>query len=562
MKKFNILFAIAMLFSFTMVLASCDKSTVAEKIDCPSSLTFAQLNNMAADIEYDEISYFANYTGAVVTDYDESYVKIPCLDSNIAIDNVNNRIVKPLEWSDSVDTISTVQTFYNDSSFHNTHAVLGTNAHVFYDPNLPIVLYVKASAQQTLCFIDNKGYNLGTYNFDFPFSLTGYETRNHNNFYYVKINTSFKTFYFKYTKSYSYTVSPSNKYEYEVSTYDTYVYDDGLKPFVNYDGITIAYIHENNGVLNIYDNYKKYLSTISVSSLGFDIDNYVLLNKSILFYSNEEYYKNVNEKSSKTTYKCRCLEINLIDGSTYYNDDFKYFITSTIPMKQKDWNTTKTISTMVNYYELNSLGEKTDIRKTIIVKDKLSFDSPSLAENITKVIKLEASKLLLLQNGEYYIVTKDGRKQLNGISELSFIGQNEIIFKGQDDLYYIGKVTELETIATTIGNGNGYITKNKFEDSRLFCSYDKNSDTYTCNGKVIMNNFLEYLNQDVFVTTNGIYIGNTLVLSTTTDEQVISLSLLYASNSHMLYKVLLNDGKIKFIRTTGFISNAPIIKGQ
>lgn len=543
-KMFSLFMSTLGLFS----LASCGSSAIKNGTELTSNISFDELKDMSSEIDYSESINYSNITGSQFT-FDSSITnisRIDCLGSSLIINDA--KILNPLK-STTISGVNTTNMIQNNISFSctKTSTYYTTLGYVYYSSSYPIAIYTTSSS---FIIIDCYGNTLDSYSFTNNVSLNSISKKTVNKVTYFSLETSEKTSYFKYEyKDGSYTVKSITKDDYNsaLKIKGENEYDDGLIPRYNSKGELICYLFYGNNGYHLYNKDKEYVNTFypNAQMTGFSTNNSFDLENSIIFYKNEEYYPNENEKSSKTTYKCTCAEFNLKNGKVTYTDDFKYYITD----HQEKYDKNDIFKgTYVIYYELNDKGERKDILKASVMKDELSFKSSALYENIRDNYKINENKLLVRADSNYFIVTKDNRVLLNGISSIKFVDNDQVKYKNQDGLYYICKVDDLEGNVKTVNKGYGYITDNKIDGKTTNCEYNSKTNIYKVGSYTLDKNYLNLLENNIYVTSTSISVGSTSIFTLTNTKKVSSISEFLSYTDSKLYRIDFTDGTTKYMK--------------
>lgn len=551
MKKSIKMFSLFLSTLGLISLSSCGNNAITNGTELKTNISFDDIKMLSSDIEYQEAMNYSNVTGAEYK-FDSSITtisKIGCLGSSLILNN--NSIINPLQNS-TLNGVSTTNMITNNISFSctKTSTLYTSLGYVYYSYLYPITIYT-SSTSSALIVTDCYGNILENYNFTNRVTLNNISKKTVDKVTYFSLETSEKTSYFKYEyKEGGYTVKTITKSDYDsaLKIKSENDYDDGLIPRYNSKGELICYLFHGERGYHLYDKDKKYVNTFypNNETTGFSPNNIINLENSIIFYKNEEYYPKESDKSSKKSYKCTCAEFNLSNGKITYTDDFKYYIDSAETYYDKD---KRIKGTAVYYYELNDKGERSDIFKTAIMKDELSFKNSSLFEDIRYIFKINDNKLLIRDDSNYFIVTKDNRILLNGINDISFIDNNQVKYKGQDGLYYVCETEQLDSYYVKASNkGYGYITNNKINGKRTNCEYNKKTNIYSVGSFTLDKNYLSLLEYNISVTSTNIYVGTTSVFTLTNDKKVSSISLFLFSREARLYEIEFTNGTTKYLK--------------
>ena len=422
--------------------------------------------------------------------------------------------------------------------------------------NFPIAVieeYINATDHQTV-FVDCYGNALKRANIGGKKTITfeNHFYRNDVDYLFISLLSSDNpinyNFYFKYTgTSDGYSVSAIEEKEYN-DAFDIYNGNQDLIPWYDRKGNIIAHIYRSNGIFYIYDknqnfvnsfNYGSFSSYMSANSLFLEFE------KKMYIFSYGEYYANVSEKSSKTSYKCACIEIDIVTGKVSYDDDFKYFIEDTDTIKYDN----KYQYTCFTYYELNDKGERGDLLMCSIAKKCLSFENSFVYDGFNgKVYKVNRNSVIAQFSGIPYVCTKNERKVL--YSNIAYFVSGNKIIAGKVSASYSGKCFICDRNDFVENNKNPSVLYDYISGYRYFGDYitinsDSKTGEYKCTNNGITldvdSAYFNFVDKGCIVNRGGIYLPNGEMILSSSRSLVGSVGIVLSINNFSIFEVNLND---------------------
>ena len=537
----------------TLSLSACGENDVANSVDVPTTISYDTLEMMA--VEPSSVS--KNYS-ITTYDYGTSLSLLKCYDSMLGIDS-NGYLI-------NIETGNTVFGSIPTSSIYNYSSNFNNQNNYFCSTTYPIVLYTTSlNNNSNLCIVDSYGnavysssfgsyYYIESANYKrvdstlfFTLSISGYQNS----------KTETKTFYYRYVissnvgrvveiTSEDYTNAKSS-----TSYNQSLIYNDGLITIYSKDGNIAGYYYVDDYYLfNIYDKNKAFLNSVNPSSFGIDDKNGVKIGNYIFFYKNVEYYTSELDKGSEKKYKNKCLIIDLSNGKVSYNEDFKYYIAS---VKQESYDTdSQSKYAIVNYYELKEDRTLSNILKCSIMTDELDF-SKSFAYDgtINSVTKISSDYLVAKIDNNYYLISKDSRILLNGLTNFVFYADGNIMYKNsQDNLYYYVSSNELVSKYKEINTGFGYVSLNKYNGKNIGCKYDSTTSNYTYGSTNVKSDYLSYINYGIIVCENDVFVVNQKISNNKSEVKVSSVSLVLNKAQRKIISISYDDGSSQCVKLT------------
>lgn len=537
---------------FLLTLCSCsgEKSYFEDTFKADTTISFDQLKDLAFEPIVEEQNYNLKY---LVCDKDlASFTKVNCLGSELYIcynKTDNDYVFKGLQLGDASYTLESdiVRSSNTSSSSINYRYVANSE--------FPIFVYGKRSntGDTQIVYADCYGKTIKIVNTDEEKRVTldrGFEY-NHTVYFYAEEGYS-DVQYFKYTyKDNKYIVSAIEEREY--STAYSLQRKIGqnhaeLTPMYDKNGEIFSYVSLDGFTYYIYDKNEHYLNAVNLYSFGMSRSDVELrFEKKICYYHCDEYYENVNQKSSQRSYRCRCLEIDLSNGEVSYDDDFKYYICDSKTVTDKN----KYQYTYFRYYELNDKKETKSVLMCSVAKENLSFDKAFVYDGFDgEVYKIDRNTCLAKFDGEYYICTKDDRKLLANISSLKFIPDNKVIFTNSEGKYCICGKSEFVEYSKNPSQVYEYVSPCKYFGDYLKVSVDTQTNVYKAvNGgktNILNNAFFDLLSYGLVVNNGGILLPNGTFVYPLNSDNVVSISRLFSLNGTDLFDVLLDDDEVYF----------------
>lgn len=485
-----------------------------------------------------------------------------CLGTNLvsSIDSSTNKMVLK-----NIVTEKIVSSNITSNSIYNYYGYFSSYNYVYANSNLPIAIFGEFNSlmtQNTISYVDCYGNLLKQEKISYRKELMNYQTKTINEYIYIvlyKSDDGSSDVFFRYKYN-------NNKYLVESITAEEYSnaissngstqpteYNDGLTPYYDSNGNVIAYVYGNSNSFFLYDANKHYLNNINLSSFGFNSYNAaLLLEKKLWYFKNETYYESELNKGSKPTYKCKCLEIDLITGQVYYNDNFKYFV--------KDSFTKTTNKTFdycyITYYDVNEKGELSDTLKCVILKDKLTFSNAFVYDGFTtKVYTIDENTLLAYFDSGIYVVTERERTLLNNINIVSFFENGDVIYTNQDSKYYKCKLTDLIDSVKTFEGGVYYLSSSTYNGKSISINYDTTSRKYTTGNLVLNSSYLSLAQKGIYVTQNAIYVGDNKIISCDSGVTITQVSSMDYNSDTTIYKVRLSTSEYKYFLYSSVLEN-------
>lgn len=550
MRRKRKILKISMLCLSSIVLSGCSifggRSDKSATINYDSTISFSQLKDMAVSDNYTEQKNY-RISGEVV-DLNSGYFSVVrCLGSNLV---TYSTIMGTELWNFAEDE-NIAENLVNLDFVYDYYRF---NGYVFADSTLPIVIYKSndnslptnevyvadcyGSFLTKLQLSENAQiYRSGSKTVG---DTTGFKlTFNSGN-----NNDNSTDYYFSYLfDGETYDVKLINKEKYENLSLLLDDNEDDLAPQYDGNGELIGYLSFSYGTINVYDSNRSFLNSVKLSSFGFeDLYQTLRLEKQICFFKNDIYYENELEKGSEDTYKSKCLIINLIDGKVSYNGNYKYYVKSCYSASDEE----QFKYAFVTFYELNNKGEKDDILKCVVLKDKLNFNKPFVYDGLTTyVYNINDSAVLARYDSGYYYITNTDRTLLNDITFVAFYENGDVLFKNKNDKYCQCRLVDIVRSSKII-EGVAYMSIDKYNGKTI--SYDINNSTnsYFVGDKILLNNYVDLAKKGLYITKNSISIGDDTIFATTGNINISNVSVVISSGAVTLYSVRLNDGTYRY----------------
>lgn len=334
---------------------------------------------------------------------------------------------------------------------------------------------------------------------------------------YFFVQTDYAELYLKYIVTDGvYKITKITELDYELhdafgSSASSSSRTDSLEPVYDREGDLFSHVLYKNGIYNIYDKDKKFINSVNLSSFGFDNSNSRSLRfeKKIYYFTYNLYYENEKEKSSESSYKCKCIEINLENGEVSFDDDFKYFIVDSTVYDYEE----KYHYTAFHYYELNDKREKGSVLLCSIAKENLSFNNSFVYDGFEGIpYKLDKNTIICKFSDEYFAVTKNERKHLNGIVAVNFMSGDKIICVNSDHKYFICDKNNFLDYCQNPTEMYDRIFFNRYYGDFLKVTTSTKDNKYVCtinSVKLNLNmNYYSFLEYGLITNNEGVYLSN------------------------------------------------------
>ena len=557
MGKNRIIFS---LICLSLAVCSCsgEKNYLKDARELKTTISFDQLQDIAIEPVNEDKNYNLKATNLGTTFND--FCKVECLGSVMytCYDNSINHH-KLFAVNDSKSISYTLQNnILTARDYNSNHTDL-----VITDDSYPIAIFeenINTTDHQTV-FVDCYGNVLKRANIEGKKTIK-YEKQyvdKDYTYFFISVLSSYSAttynFYFKYTKKDGkYIVSAMEAKEFNDSlvSFNT---GEILEPWFDRKGNIFAYTEASTGAFCIYDKNKNFVNSIysdafyylnsaeDVATLKFEKKMYV--------FTGEEYYANVNEKSSKKSFKCTCLEVDIETGKVTYDDDFKYYIIDSNTVTYDN----KYCYTYFTYFELNDKGEKGNKKMCSIAKECLSFENSFVYDGFAGEAFNVNRNAVVAQFGSFnYICTKNERRGI-GQGDIRFAPNNKIIY-GKYSPSATGKCFICDRKEFVEYSKNPlvvyeYISWKKYYGDYLFISSDSISDTYKCTNNTttldVNSSFINYVDAGFIINNNGIFLPNGEMVFSSVGNPVLGLSREVAVNNVSIFGVHLYDSSVFYI---------------
>lgn len=531
---------ITALMCMLMTISACgrEKNHFGDTYDRDTTVSFDQLK----DIAYDDSETEKNYTlkSYIPDSASSDFMSVSCAGSEMYVcydntlgDYYLRRVNHEKDVSYKVGT-GVVSAGYPISSI--------SAIPVLYLQGYPIIIFGQNSnsGYDQVIYIDCFGNILKKVNVDTLKEINYDETFTRGETTYVSIRQDLSFYsYFKYSlKNKSYSVSNVEKTEFDNARSNLSNSLKDLVPVYDKEGEIFSYVIQNSDIVYVYDKDKKYLNSVYINAFGFKDPVSFRFEKKLCFFESEIYYENQNEKSSKESYKCKCLEINLENGKVSYDDDFKYFINSAKDVEYED----KYQYTYIIYNELNDKREKDGVTLCSIAKENLSFNNSFVYDGFRgSVYKIDKDAVLCNFSGDYYLCTKDERKIMNNLSVKNIL-KNEIIFNDSNGNYYICERSNFVDYIENPTDAYKMISTNSYFGEHIKVKEDPQTKALKVVGKgtnleVDSSNLTLVNNYGLIVNTKGVYFSNGNVVCTFKSSTVEKVSLIFTLRNWTLFRI-------------------------
>lgn len=542
---------ILLLILFVLILLTgCGKGTVKnERLDIPDSISFSQLEKLAIEPQYVKQKNYIVSGELFNLDSNTSYVQ--CLGSSLGVTYENSKYVLKNLSSQKVICSDVYNIgFYDYNGYFQGY----NNVHAYNQ--LPVAIYCtynSSSSQITINYVDPYGTTLKTEvlpsgNYKYISTISTKKVGDYDYFSIQQADGYSENLYFRYKyENKKYVVEEISQAEFTNATGDSleYEYKDELVECYDSKGRIFAYYYYNSNSLFLYDEDKHYLNNVNLASFGFDSSLFLLrLEKKMYYFKNEAYYESQMTRGSNPTYKCRCLEIDLTTGKVYYNDDFKYYVLEAV-----DRTTNNTFQYgYVTYYEVLDNRELSKIKKCVILKDKLSFKDAFVYDGFTtNIYKVDDNSLLVNFNSGLYLVTKTERTRINGITNILYFENGNIMYLNKDNKYYTCKLSNILESVKSFDGGYTYLSTDTYNGKTTSYNYDSNTKKYMANGLELNPSFATFARQCIYVTDNCVYVDENKII----DGGTLSITQFssYASiGDATIYRVRFSNGSYKYLK--------------
>lgn len=544
----------------TLSLSACGENDVANSVDVPTT------------ISYDTLSMIAEKPSYVLNDYsvttksfniDSSITLINCYNSMLGVDS--NGYLKNIETGRAVTSVTP------SNSINNYSGNFSSKNRYYYSSSYPIVLYTTYDDSSTrLSIVDSNGYSVYSGSFGTYYYIESADSRYVDDYLLFTLtisgtsgsSTEREVFYFKYdTSDILNGIIYSSAEEYANATSSSSVtptnmkiYKDGLTPVYSNEKVIAYYSIDKNSLVNIYDENKEFVNSFNPTSFGIDSKNSVRIGNCIFFYKNVEYYSSELEKGSEKKYKNKCLIVDLSNGKISYNDDFKYYIEYAT---QHSYDTKKEYA-LIKYYSLKEDRTLSNILMYSIMTDEIDFSNSFAYDGeINSVTKISSNYLIAKIDENYYLISRNSRTLLNGLTDFKFYEDGNIMYKNnQDNLYYYVSSSEFESKYKEIGTGFGYVSKDKYDGKNIGCKYDSSTYKYTYGTSNVKSDYLTFINYGVIVCENDVYVVNSKVSTYGSEVKVSSVGIVVDTTKTKVFSVVYDNGVTRYVK----VSYSKIIK--
>ena len=542
MRNYKDKFLLCLMIVFcVLLLTACESGAVKnEKVEVPSSISYSQIKELA--IDYNGLDNYNYLIDGRTLSLDGDVSVVRCLGSNLVSYGSGPFSLMNFKTGEVITSKVNYTGLYSDYQFSSYN-------YVYANSGLPIVIWSEYDSNYNVnrvFFSDPYGKVLNLLESGSSTSISYSSIKYLSDYTCFCIKDNYDNYYcFKYVlNDNEYKVQTMDYAEFEAASNQanlTPEYEDGLIPQYDKKGNIYGYIHISDDIYYLYDSKKVFLNSVNISSYGFNDSPSIELEKKLVFFKSETYYDNESNRSSKTSYKCKCLEIDCSNGNVYFNDDFKYFI---VDVDEYDISNYSKYS-CVKYCELNERRELDSILKCAILTDKLDFSDSFVYDGFEgDVYALESGKYLALFGEEYYLVSRENRTLLKGV-EIEAINNGRIIFTNQNSKYYMCDAKGFEEKIKDLSDGKTYISSVTYNGSLIVLDYSQEKDCYVKDLYEIQSKFLYLAKMGIYVEKDKIYIGNGKIMdfsSSGTDLSIYSIDGLYSLDGIRVYRVILSDG--------------------
>ncbi|MBO4666892.1 MAG: hypothetical protein J5666_02020 [Bacilli bacterium] len=536
MKKIRILSILVLLVSL-FALASCEKSY-------KTSVKYANLKQIAYDAKQFEVSKYQISGKSVSVTETANVQMINCRGSQLgyfAQTGDTTYIIVNLAAGGELS----VRSKYNYLRTNDYDFSSGMNG-IFASYNLPIVIMETSDAY--IKVFDHMGNLLYTS----PNAMTEntyidecYSSK--NNHYCLSFTGGVEAeFYFRYTEkdgAYTVTVITEDQFNNPAEAEEEEV--ENLNKLYNRKGKLFGYYRFDGSQLFLYNTKKNYINNVDVSSFGFDPEECIWLETKVIFYANDQYFEKLVEQSSKTTYKCRTLEVNLKNGKVKYNDNSKYYIEGTHTIwedveNEQDEDAYKYRSCVVLFNKLNKRGEREDVLRCSILKNRLTYNKSYVYDGFEEAYALDKKTLLVEYEAGYYLVDKKGKQTLNGLNIIGTSGDGSVLVSDTEgEKYAICQISDLAKFAQKPDFKYNSVSYSLYNGK--FITIEEKDGEYKYGDVVLDDSYLKLANKGIIVTSSGVAIGNDNVLSFG-GKTVKNITQMGSTTNYVFYKVSFSDG--------------------
>ncbi len=535
MKKIRILSILVLLVSL-FALASCEKSY-------KTSVKYANLKQIAYDAKQFEALKYQIKGRSVAVSETANVQMINCRGSQLgyfAQEGDTSYIIVNLATGSELS----VRSKYNYLRTNDYDFSSSMNG-IFASYNLPIVVMETSDAY--IKVFDHMGNLLYTS----PNAMTENTyidecESSKNNHYCLSFTGGVEAnFYFRYTEkddAYTVTVITEDQYNNPAEAPEEEV--ENLNKLYNRKGKLFGYYCFDGSQLFLYNTKKNYINNVDVASFGFAPEECIWLETKVIFYANDVYYEKLVEQSSKTTYKCRTLEVNLKNGKVKYNANSKYYIEGANTIwedveNEQDEDAYKYRSCVVLFNKLNKRGEREDVLRCSILKNRFTFNKNYVYDGFEEAYALDKKTLLVEYEAGYYLVNRKGKQSLKGLNVLSTSGDGSVLVCDQEnEKYAICQISELAKFA--MKPEFKYISTSFSVYNGKYINIEEKDGEYKYGDVVVDKNYLKLANKGIIVTSSGVTIGSDNVISFG-GKTVKNITQMGSTTNYVFYKVLFND---------------------
>ena len=535
----------------TLSLSACGDN-YADSVDVPTTISYDTLSMIAEKPSYVSNDYSVKTNSFNI---DSSITLINCYNSMLGVDS--NGYLKKIETGTNVTSVTP------SNSISDYSGKFSSKNRYYYSSSYPIVLYTTYDDSSTrLSIVDSNGYSVYSRSFGTYYYIESADSKYVDNYLLFTLtisgtsgsSTEREVFYFIYdTSDILSGIRYSSAEEYANATSSssvttTKIYKDGLTPVYSNEKIISYYSVDKNSLVNIYNEYKEFVNSFNPTSFGIDIKNSVRIGNNIFFYKNVEYYQSELEKGSEKKYKNKCLIVDLSNGKISYNDDFKYYIEYAT---QRSYDTKKEYA-LIKYYSLKEDRTLSNILMYSIMTDEIDFSNSFAYDGeINSVTKISSNYLIAKIDENYYLISKNSRTLLNGLTDFKFYEDGNIMYKNnQDNLYYYVSSSEFESKYKEIGTGFGYVSKDKYDGKNIGCKYDSSTYKYTYGTSNVKSDYLTFINYGVIVCENDVYVVNNKVSTYGSEVKVSSVGTVVDTTKTKVFSVVYDNGVTRYVKVS------------
>ena len=187
-----------------------------------------------------------------------------------------------------------------------------------------------------------------------------------------------------------------------------------------------------------------------------------------------------------------------------------------------------------------------------IMTDEIDFSNSFAYDGeINSVTKISSNYLIAKIDENYYLISKNSRTLLNGLTDFKFYEDGNIMYKNnQDNLYYYVSSSEFESKYKEIGTGFGYVSKDKYDGKNIGCKYDSSTYKYTYGTSNVKSDYLTFINYGVIVCENDVYVVNNKVSTYGSEVKVSSVGTVVDTTKTKVFSVVYDNGVTRYVKVS------------